>query len=322
MEELDVEEAEASPMPGKRSLHQQSYAEKVHLPFLDVYGLWTKQLLDQVICAVAPWSLLTILSLFFLAYRQLWLVVLLGVFCAAVVSLIIAVTGLAARHGSLVLLGVGCFTSTCASVLIGNHINEEYLSYYAEMKRSHAYKNVDASHLAARTLSAGVFEFIPETIVDDHRSIGFIAGGDIHCVAPVATAGRFNSTIQYWATGVNCCEKRWHFDCGTAMHDPRIAVVARKSEFFNKAVIEAESVYNLSSAADAHFVHFVQDPLDVQDQVWDAAVTTILVASLLDLGLMSTLVALIFKAVPNIMSPRGGDAFLKHYIFQAAGKAT
>lgn len=317
MEGFDDED----PLLVKRSPHQQSYKEEVQLPFLDFYGHWTRQLLDQVICAVAPWSLLTILSLCFLAYRQLWLLVLLAVFCAALASIIMAITGLAARHGSLVLLGVGCFTSTCASVLIGSHINEKYLNYYAEMKKSNAYKNVDASHLASRTLGAGVFEFVPDTIVDDHRTIGFVASGDIHCVAPVATAGHFNSTIQYWATGLNCCEKRCHFDCGRAMHEPRIAVVARKSEFFEKAVIEAESVYNLSSAADAHFVQFVQHPLDVQDQVWDAAVTTILVASLLDLGLVSALVALIFRAVPDIMSPPGGDAFLKHYIFQGLGKA-
>jgi len=275
--------------------------------------------LDIALSIGQPWIMFSFLLLLFLFYWELkylvWCVV--GVCGFGAVSLVCL--GMAARHGSFLLLGAASLASVLAAVIVGLHVNEEYLSYYRTLHNGSVHKSVDPSENAARTVDAGVLEFMPGTLVDDQRTIGFVGGGSIHCVAPVAKEGVYNRGVEYWASGVDCCEKRSHFDCGTAMEldlHSKMAVVARPSKYFAQAVKEALSVYNLTTSSDNLLVTFVHSPAQVQDGIWDSAVYTVLVAVLVHLCGMFVLVNLVFKAVPTSMAPKGGEAYLKHYLFE------
>lgn len=274
---------------------------------------------DIALSIALPWVMFSLLLLLFLFYWELkclvWcLVCLCGLGAVALVCL-----GMAARHGCFLLLGAASFASVLAAVIVGLHVNKEYLSYYRTVHNGSVHKSVDPSENAAGTADAGVLEFMPGTLVDDLRTIGFVAGGRIHCVAPVAKEGLYNQAVEYWASGVNCCEKRSHFDCGTAMEldlHSKMAIVSRPSKYFGQAVKEALSVYNLTTSSDNLLVTFVHSPDQEQDGIWDSALHTILVAALVHLCGMFVLVHLVFKAVPDSMAPEGGEAYVRHYLFE------
>lgn len=275
---------------------------------------------DIAVSIALPWVCFTVLLLLFTVYRDFKLFV----WCFASASFLFAIllvcVGGAARHGAFLLLGSTTLASVCSGVMVGYHMDSEYLAYYNTVRDGVVYKNVDATGHAGAKVDAGVLLFANDTLVDDRRTVGFVADGTIHCVAPVAKETIYSRSVQYWATGTDCCQRRSNFDCGTAMASigARSAIVAKPSEHFASAIEEAVSVYNLRSTSEALLLTFVDDPVKARDDIWECAIYTVLVSVVVHFLVMSTAVVLVFQALPQAMSPRGGEEYLANY---AMGKA-
>lgn len=270
--------------------------------------------LDIGISIAVPWVLFTFLLVLFMFYHDVKFLVWLYIYSCLAGAVVMMCLGGAARHGLFFLLGLTTLVSVIIGINVGFYIDSEYLEYYEAVNGGITYNNVDPTSQASAKVDAGVLDFSNTSFVDDWRTIGYVIDGSIHCIAPVTKETAQSKEIQYWATGVNCCEKRSHFDCGSAMEShTKKAIVAKKSKYWSKAVAEATSVYNLTSSSEARFLTFVDDPSDAQDDIWADAVFIALMADILHLCAMSAAVFLVFEAMPASMSPKGGEEFVSYY---------
>jgi len=271
--------------------------------------------LDMAICVAAPWVCFTALLLLFTLLRDWKFLVWLFVTVTSTGAIIFMCLGGAARHGAFLFLGTLTFASVCVGVILGLHIDSEYLQYYRTVHDGVTYKDVDPSGQAASKSDAGVLYFAPGTLVDDRRTIGFVSDGIIYCVAPVGKETVYSKMVEYWATGTECCNKRSRFNCGTAMaSNGRTAIVSKSSENLESAVAEANSVYGLKSAPEALFVSFVDKPMEAADDIWEDCVYTVLVAVCVHLCAILVMVILVYEAVPKAMAPKTADKFVAYYV--------
>jgi len=259
---------------------------------------------DVAVLAFLPWCVFCLLLLLFLySYHDfsalVWPIV---VVCFAL-SLVCVILGAAARHAIFLALGSLCLASSVFGASVGLHLNTEYLEYYWLLRKGPRYRDVLplAHGAAAATADAGVIDFANGTFVDDRRTVGFVAGGHIYCVAPIAqhgqSASRARRWAEYWATGVDCCEKRLHFDCGDSREwDVRGGVAARPSKYVDEAIAQARSVYAVGSPPGAGRVVFARVPEEVATGVWNEAFQIAMAAALLHLTACAAAGALVVRA--------------------------
>jgi hypothetical protein len=261
-----------------------------------------------------PYVCFTFLLLLFSYYQDMkflvWLYVLTFGFC----SLIVLCLGGIARHGLMLLVSVLTLSSLFTGVTLGVFLQDQYLDYYSTVQGGHTYDDVDPLSESSSKQNAGVVNFASGTFIDDFRTIGYIDGGTIYCIAPVAKETKYSTNVQFWATGKNCCLKRSHFHCGNSLDSkPKKSIVAHHSDFWGKAANMAASVYKTNSSSDAIFLDFVDDPSDAEDDIWADAVFLALLADLLHLAAVSAIVYTVFKAMPEKMMPEDAVDFMKYY---------
>lgn len=235
-------------------------------------GRATVGIFQTVALVLLPWLIFVLTTcLFLFSYEDFpevvwWLVGLCGVLSSA-----LAVAGAASPPGTPLLgLGVWCCTSLGMAVALGHSLQLECLRPFSQLEGGYHMSGVDPSeplnpHAADHDVT--VFEFAPDTFLDDLRTVGFIADGHVFCAAPVARHGKPSKVVSFWAVGVGCCEARSNFDCGTArLPGARVAVAydSREDVNFQHAVELAASVHNTKSVEGARFVRFVRDPRDEQ----------------------------------------------------------
>lgn len=167
--------------------------------------------------------------------------------------------------------------------------NDNISVYYGFFFR-HVYTNVLASEPAIVHDDAGALLFHQSAVVDTGRSRGYMANGQVFCVAPVLD-GSMMARVQYWAAGKNCCGERGNFNCDASRDvTAKQGVVIHESdavsrmftntdrEYFQKAVKLALADYDLASTSKPMFVRWVKDVDVVRDGAWSSGAGVVVVA--------------------------------------------
>jgi len=127
------------------------------------------------------------------------------------------------------------------------------------------YENVDVKETRGLSaMDAGRLTFVPGTVLDTGKSMGF-RQKDMYCVAPVVpTAGANLARYDFWAVGVNCCsDHASDFHCGEYNNmNARSGVrLFRDDElpWFQLALKQAEATHGIHSQHPV-FLTWLEDP--------------------------------------------------------------
>lgn len=210
--------------------------------------------------AIVPWMVFFMTTIMFLfVYHEAKLLVWVLTIVLGFLALASICAGLTFTNRFLIALSFLCFCSVIVSAFVGVWFDGTVLVYYYKLRDGAEYKNVDP-YGSGLSPDAAVMHFKSGTFVDDLRTVGFVVDGNIYCVAPVANqkidinAINVNEVI-YWATGINCCEKRSNFHCGAShnggAHSAVIADAEGKDlENYASAIDEASSYYGITIPTD------------------------------------------------------------------------
>lgn len=216
------------------------------------------------------------------------------------------VLGITEPRRDYIVTGFMCLVSVLMATLLGLYLSSDVMQEYWRLKRGATFDNVVPSEAAATHNDATKLKFAEGTFVDTSQTVGWMQGGNVYCVAPIASSGAPSLTVEYWAVGKNCCEERSAFGCGDSGNPAvRSGIVLasdasddsafRKAYYsgmglwksysdamsYRKAIAEAESVYNLKSSDGSLLLHWVQN-LDAQqsDLWWSGVVLVLILVSL------------------------------------------
>lgn len=240
-----------------------------------------------------PWLIFfLVICLFLFTYNDLApLVWTLLLFCTALAFLFVGL-GFSMRKRVFVALGLLCLSSVVTGTTVGLWLDSTYLAHYYVLEGGDELRDVVPTVAPpAGKEPASIYHFANGTFVDDMRTVGFVKEGRIYCVAPVSLPGAFDATVEYWATGQDCCERRGHFDCGTAREPGAlVGVVAAASNraarnYFDKAVEQAEDLYGATSSnasGSPRLVAFVHSAAAVEADLWNEALSICLATSCLN----------------------------------------
>mmetsp|Transcript_40135 Transcript_40135/g.103951 ORF Transcript_40135/g.103951 Transcript_40135/m.103951 type:complete len:288 (+) Transcript_40135:130-993(+) len=242
---------------------------------------------NTIFAIVAPWlAFFLVICVSAFCYNDSRTTVFLVVSCCAGVSLLLAVGSALVRSSMLFTIAVFCLASVGAGTLFSVWLHDEYLENFWRLQQGKEYKDIHPASNVRKTSDAAVIHFASGSFVDDYRTIGYVSGGGLLCVAPVVVRSKPMTEIGYWAVGEDCCEMRRNFDCGSARDtDALTAIAEEKTEVWNMAISQAMSVYGVNASVDAQLVSFVNDPQDTIGDMWDEALVVSLIALILDLCL-------------------------------------
>lgn len=202
----------------------------------------------------------------------------------AVFSGALIVGGMMSRQAAFLVLGSLMLSCTIGGLVIGTFGWDSYQRQVDWMSVGREYTNISGRSPGAAKSDAAVLRFSgggnhQGAVVDGTRSIGFV-DNDLYCVAPILDISQVNvqvPRVEYWAVGLNCCNRRGGFSCDDANTlNARSAVVAPKSappcpgcsrEIFEKAIEQAESVHSVVSTPGHLLVRFVNDPVELKDSL-------------------------------------------------------
>lgn len=258
---------------------------------------------DAVTVILLPWLIFVlVVCLFLFAYRDLPILVWALVGLTVLLAFMFMFLGVAAKRVIFLALGFICLSAVIASSMMGLFLDQSYLQRARVLETAKVYHEVMPKGPASNTSDAGIVSFTQGTFVDDRRTLGFVAGGSIFCVAPVVAPGLYSRRIEYWASGRNCCEKRTNFDCGSARDLDAVAAVVEPSPHADsplaRAVAEAVSVYNLETPKTAQVVAFVADPWSVGSQLFEDATNFAVLATLLHLAVSCVMGVAVLRFMP------------------------
>mmetsp|Transcript_34894 Transcript_34894/g.100478 ORF Transcript_34894/g.100478 Transcript_34894/m.100478 type:complete len:814 (-) Transcript_34894:45-2486(-) len=276
----------------------------------------------RTILALMPWFTFVLITyLFIFSFEDFPQLVRGIVALCAVLAGGVMLTGVSMPHGGTALaLGAWALSSLALAVAIGRSLHGDLLGPYWQIRDGGVAEDVDP--LEQQGVPPGIrapaaFAFASDTFVDDHRTVGVVEGGHVYCVAPVAQIGAPSDVVSYWAVGVDCCETRRNFDCGSSRDTGMLTAMSFRSaddERFRRATRIASSVWGATSDSDARFVRFVDDVDADQDAWWNEAMSIALLAFLLHLAWTGVLAVVIARSqggrghAAAIPSEYGGDA--------------
>lgn len=255
------------------------------------------RLSEAAITVALPWLLFFLVEcLFLFAYGDMKVLVWILISLCTCLSLLFAFIGIAARHTVFLILGFLCLVAVTISCSIGLFIDGRFLHGFRELDRGPEYTGVSPLQSARATHDAGVLHFVNDSFVDDRRTLGYVSLGSIFCIAPVGLQGEYSSTVEYWAVGIDCCEKRTNFDCGSSRELEAVTAVVEPHssalESYARAIVQAESIYNITSSEHAQMMHFTSNPSEVSDGYWDQAMS---------IAMISGMLHLVFSALAGVM---------------------
>lgn len=263
------------------------------------------KLSEIAIVVVLPWLLFFLVEcLFLFAYGDMRILVWVLITMCTLLSLLFVFLGVAARHAMFLILGFLCLNAVVISCSVGLFIDGRFLQRFRELERGAEYASVNPLQSARATHDAGVLHFINDSFVDDRRTLGHVSSGSIFCVAPVGVQGDYSRTVEYWAVGFDCCEKRTNFDCGAARNLEAVTAVVEPhsfaSELYARAIKQAESVYNITSSQHAQMMHFTANPAEVSNGFWEQAVNTAMLTGLMHLAFSIVVGVTILRFSPPV----------------------
>jgi len=185
-----------------------------------------------------------------------------------------------------VVLGILSLTAIVISLGVGCLGAWGSLFKYHQLSQGASYFNVLSTEPAAGKVDATTLVFTNSTKVDLTRSFGWtdtsVPGRRTYCVAPVSAGKPFETRIQYWAAGVDCCEARANFACGDATETTAHAALvweesAPELEGFRKAVSGASSLYGLVADPSYMLLKWHKDPVGMRNGLFQQTLTLFLV---------------------------------------------
>jgi len=195
------------------------------------------------------------------------------------------------------LLAATLTSSVILSTLVSLHGYYAYVQPLTALQVGRTYSNVSIDEPAVAYLDAAVLEFAGNATVDASRAAGLMAleGGTFtYCVAPVVDS-KFNDSdtalVQYWAIGVDCCDKNGGFACGdvddesahggVVLHDPahgdllyevigeHFVPPERRMDLFQKAVERAAAFHDVAVPETVAFISWTsRSREDVAQERW------------------------------------------------------
>lgn len=219
-----------------------------------------------VMFALASWSV----GLFYHRFATILWIVFIPCFLLSCLFLLVNPKN---AHGPFYLyLGILCMFALLWGLYLGLRISTEYAvtSSASAFSVFATYSNVSPSEPAALRQDAGVIIFSNASLVDARQTLGYVASdGDTYCVAPILDE-MTQTTANFWAVGLDCCEPLWNFQCDDVMNRrARSGLVVKNAsdlfngnlyKNFNLAVKQASAIYNLRTPDVPVMVHWVMEP--------------------------------------------------------------
>lgn len=244
----------------------------------------TSPLQDVFLIVALPFLVFfLLLCLFLFIYHDLEPVVWTLVVVCSLLSLVFLGLGIGVRHRVFIAIGLLCLASTVTATVVGKWLDDNYLErYYMLDLTDKQAENLDPT-VNPGAAEITIFKFQNTTFVDDMRTVGFMADRKIFCVAPVSKPMGHNLSVEFWATGVDCCEPRQNFDCGAAREQATFGIVAEANPYWDKAISEAKALYNVTVAPEnPRLVYFVSGTDQVRTDLWEQALSVCLFASIVE----------------------------------------
>jgi len=251
---------------------------------------------------VAPWLLFAwvlMLQLLLRHFSGVACVGLLGLLAAGSVCIIFA-WHFGRRKGPLSLLSLGILllVATVAGGYVGRLGWDRHWRQYWWMRTGFREGLTSASTPGMARADYAVIDFwdreqgatMNHTSVDHARATGY-KDTDTYCVAPILspdTAGASLVRVNFWAVGINCCQRSGGFTCddssdvdagaGVVMLNGGMPCPDCNVDKFRAAVLKAEAVHNLVSARGAQFVRWVKSPSAVERSIFWGCFAFIVIA--------------------------------------------
>lgn len=228
-----------------------------------------------LICLL-PWlTMVAVLALFTWAYYPFPRVVWLAVLVLVVLGIHLVHIGNKRPdriHWSYV--GALSITAIALASVVGFFCYNQYLvHYWVSTHYGNSYVNVFPSEASSAFADAGKIVFVEEARVDGGKSVGY-KDVTMYCVAPIMDDAQ-QTTIQFWAVGMDCCTRRGYFSCDDAWsYQARAGVVISdvqgltedRYDRYMTAIHQAEEAYDIVSAPKPIFVRWVADPAQVESE--------------------------------------------------------
>lgn len=181
-----------------------------------------------------------------------------------------------------------CMITALTAMVIGSRNYHATFAPYSVASQGRSYKDISPAASASGHADAGTILFKNGTMLDDSKTIGLRLYGRTYCVAPISTkqaastqpeAGAPGPAVQFWAVGLDCCEKRGSFNCddagdadakgGIALYAPDDGEEAFMRQIFAprifrkgyaRAIEGAVALYGLQSASPPVLVRWAKEP--------------------------------------------------------------
>lgn len=151
-----------------------------------------------------------------------------------------------------------CLVAILLASVFGFVAYRSFYSKYWLSQSSHSYANVLPSEAAAAYADAGKLIFSEDARLVISKALGY-KEGSVYCVAPIQDDA--DSTVQFWAAGLDCCGARGSFSCDDAWDIKAHAGVVLKPEpEYLQAVKQAKAAFGLEAAKEPVFVRWVVSP--------------------------------------------------------------
>lgn len=226
-----------------------------------------------------PWLLFVlVMGIFLFGQKSSAATAWLAFLMCGLIAVVFVAVGNFARNGAFMVLGTLCLMCTIVGAFLGQLGWNFSMRQWYWMGTGFNYANVTGLTPAEAVSDAATIQFWNPgknkvtALVDGTRVAGY-AQSNFYCVAPIlskAQAANDVIRVEFWAVGVNCCTKRGDFICDDAgLADTSYAVNSPmggdpcpdgSTEYFRKAITEAEAAYDLVSAPGALMVRWINDP--------------------------------------------------------------
>lgn len=125
---------------------------------------------------------------------------------------------------------------------------------YLSTKALGAYNDVDPSKTSgAQLMDAGVINFMNESVLNLDLSMGFWNVAERYCVAPIVRPGADSASYDFWAVGMDCCDKGTdanfhcpHFSSEVAHSGYRLTADDARP-FYRMAVQQSEAAFGITA---------------------------------------------------------------------------
>lgn len=192
-----------------------------------------------------------------------------------------------------------CLAAAVLGATVGIYDYQMYVRVYETYAASPTRQEVLVTESAGAFPDMRELTFVPGTQVDVARSLGYVDGEHLFCVAPVVAGSPAGTAAwmlpdhspraNFWAAGLDCCKARGDFRCGDAgdvqasgglvVMDPSPWATAVLPKY-RAAVHEAAAAYGIHAPEDAVILYWSLSPEEDLEELWGPGVDLYVIAVL------------------------------------------